>query len=186
MLDDFESGDYGKWKTRPGSRGEVMSFELMDASNGDMVRFGNYALKVNIDFTNAQAQQTLVAQITPVATEDLQIPGNASGGKKLGMWLYATEGVQGMWVRVSTRPIGATSGVTNTDLASSINWTGWKYVECELPAGHEFHPDCIRFVVLKSYENYYVNDYVIIDKYQGDKPIICRRFCCACHFFVDW
>ena len=163
MLDDFESGDYGKWKTRPGSRGEVMSFELMDASNGDMVRFGNYALKVNIDFTNAQAQQTLVAQITPVATEDLQIPGNASGGKKLGMWLYATEGVQGMWVRVSTRPIGATSGVTNTDLASSINWTGWKYVECELPAGHEFHPDCIRFVVLKSYENYYVNDYVIID-----------------------
>lgn len=163
ILDDFESGSYDKWKTRPGSRGEVMSFELMDASEGDVVRFGDYALKVNIDFTNAQAQQTLVAQITPSATEDLQIPGNASGGKKLGMWLYATEGVQGMWVRVSTRPIGATSGVTNTDLASSIDWTGWKYVECDLPAGHEFHPDCIRFVVLKSYENYYVNDYVIID-----------------------
>ena len=85
ILDDFESGSYDKWKTRPGSRGEVMSFELMDASEGDVVRFGDYALKVNIDFTNAQAQQTLVAQITPSATEDLQIPGNASGGKKLGM-----------------------------------------------------------------------------------------------------
>ena len=163
LLDDFENGNYDKWQTRPGSRGEEMSFELMDASNGDVVRFGNYALKVNINFTNAQAQQTLVAQITPTATEDLQIPGNAGGGKRLGMWLYATEGVKGMWVRVSTRPIGATSGVTNTDLAPSIDWTGWKYVECDLPAGHEFHPDCIRFVVLKSYENYYVNDYVIID-----------------------
>lgn len=163
VLDDFESGSFGKWTERPGKRGEKMKLELMDAENGDFVKFGRYAMKVNIDFTNAQAQQTLTAQITPTDAANLQIPGNAGGGKKLGMWVYATPEVQGVWFRVSTRKIGATSGVTNTDLSSSINWTGWKYVECELPAGHEFHPDCIRFLVLKSASNYYVNGYVIID-----------------------
>lgn len=164
ILDDFESGSTAKWNTRPGSRGEKMSFELMNVSNGDITRFGNYALKVNIDFTDAQPNQTLTAQISPGTTTDLlQIPGNAAGGKRLGMWVYATPGVKGMWMRVSTRPIGATSGVSNTDLAGEINWTGWKYVECDLPAKHEFHPDCIRFLVLKSYPNYYVNGYVIID-----------------------
>lgn len=164
MMDDFESGSTSKWTARPGTRGEKMTFDLMNASNGDLVRFGNHALKVNIDFTNAQANQTLTAQISPGTTgEALQIPGNASGGKKLGMWVYATPGVQGMWMRVSTRPIGSSSGVTNSDLASSINWTGWKYVQCDLPSGHEFHPDGIRFLVLKSNVNYYVNGYVIID-----------------------
>lgn len=163
MLDDFETGSTGKWQERPGKRGEKMSIELMDAENGDPVRFGRYAMKVNIDFTNAQAQQTLVAQVTPTDPANLQIPGNDKGGKRLGMWVYATPEVQGVWFRVSTRRIGATSGVTNTDLASSINWTGWKYMECDLPSGHEFHPDCIRFLVLKSAENYYVNGHVIID-----------------------
>lgn len=164
MMEDFESGTFGKWSARPGSRGEKMTLELMDASQGDIVRFGNYAMKVNIDFTNAQEQQTLTAQISPGTSGSLlQIPGNDVGGKRLGVWVYATPGVQGMWVRVSTRPIGSGSGVTNTDLASAINWTGWKYLECNLPKGHEFHPDGIRFLVLKSYENYFVNGYVIVD-----------------------
>lgn len=164
MMDDFESGSTSKWTARPGTRGEKMTFDLMNASNGDLVKFGNHALRVNIDFTNAQANQTLTAQISPgTSGEALQIPGNAAGGKRLGMWVYATPGVQGMWMRVSTRPIGATSGVSNSDLASSINWTGWKYVQCDLPKGHEFHPDGIRFLVLKSNTNYFVNGYVIID-----------------------
>lgn len=164
MMDDFESGTTSKWTARPGTRGEKMTFDLMNGSNGDLVKFGNHALKVNIDFTNAQANQTLTAQISPgTSGTALQIPGNAAGGKRLGMWVYATPGVQGMWMRVSTRPIGATSGVSNSDLASSINWTGWKYVQCDLPKGHEFHPDGIRFLVLKSNVNYYVNGYVIID-----------------------
>lgn len=160
MLDDFESGTHAKWTPRPGSRGEKVTFEIMKASNGDLVRFGEYALKVNIDFTGAQAQQTLTAQISPV---DRAIPGNASGGKRLGMWVYATAGVEGMWFRISTRPAGATSGVTNTNLSAKINWTGWKYVQCDIPAGHEFHPDGIRFLVLKGYPNYYTNGYVVID-----------------------
>lgn len=164
MMDDFESGSTSKWTARPGTRGEKMTFELMNASNGDLVKFGNHALKVNIDFTNAQASQTLTAQISPgTSGAALQIPGNAGGGKRLGMWVYATPGVKGMWMRVSTRAIGASSGVTNSDLASSIDWTGWKYVQCNLPKGHEFHPDGIRFLVLKSNENYYVNGHVIID-----------------------
>lgn len=164
MMDDFESGSFSKWTARPGSRGEKMTFDLMNATNGDLIKFGNHALKVNIDFTNAQENQTLTAQISPGTSGDaLLIPGNAAGGKKLGMWVYATPGVQGMWMRVSTRAIGASSGVTNTDLASSINWTGWKYVHCNLPKGHEFHPDGIRFLVLKSNTNYFVNGYVIID-----------------------
>lgn len=164
MLDDFENGSTSRWTPRPGARGEKMSFELMNAANGDLVRFGNYALKVNIDFTDAQVNQTLTAQISPgTSGAALQIPGNASGGKKLGMWVYATPGVQGMWFRIATRPIGATSGTTPTDLSSAINWTGWRYVQCNLPAGHEFHPDGIRLLTLKGYANYFANGYIIVD-----------------------
>ena len=161
---DFEDGTTGGWTTSTANRGEVVTVEMMDAQKGDPVKYGRYAAKININFLNALAEQTLVAQFSPGKTTDkLQIPGNDVGGKKLGMWVYATAGVEGMWFRVGTRPIGSTSGVTNTDFAAKVNWTGWKYVELKLPAGHEFHPNGIRLLVLKSYTNYYVNGYVIFD-----------------------
>jgi len=168
LLDDFENGSFSGWATRPGTRGEIMSFELMDAERGDKVRFGRYALKVNIDFTNAQHNQTLVAQVTP--TTGLLLPNHPAGSqnKRIGMWLYASPGVYGLWMRLSTRPAGQTAGVTNTDFRSvtgnqNINWTGWRYIEADWPNGHEFHPDAIRFVVLNGFPNYFANGYVIID-----------------------
>jgi len=165
MLDDFENGSTSKWAWKPFGRGEAASIELASAANGDPVRFGDYALKFNIDFTGAQPDQTLPANLSPgMSRPDIIIPGNdGSKRKRIGMWVYATPGVAGMWMRVGTRANGATSGVTNTDLASSINWIGWKYVQCDLPNNHEFHPDGIRFLVTKSSANYYVNGYVIID-----------------------
>lgn len=165
MLDDFENGSTSKWSWKPFGRGEKASVELASAANGDPVRYGNYALKFNIDFTEAQAGQTLPANLSPgMSRPSIIIPGNdGTTRKRIGMWVYATPGIQGMWMRVATRANNATSGVTNTDLASSINWIGWKYVQCDLPNNHEFHPDGIRFLVTKSFTNYYVNGYVIID-----------------------
>jgi len=175
VLDDFENGSTAKWTPRTFNCGEKVSIGMASAAKGDPVRFGNYALKLNIDFTDAQANQTLQATIgfpDGASSATLQIPGNGPGAsKRLGMWIYATPGVQGMWMRVDTRPNGATSGVTPVNLEIlgvtndyRINWTGgWKYVYCNLPANYEFHPNGIRFVVLASYTNYRVNDYVIID-----------------------
>ncbi len=165
MLDDFENGSTSKWSWKPFGRGEKASIELADEANGDPVRFGKYALKFNINFTEAQAGQTLPANLSPgMSRPAIIIPGNdGTTRKRIGMWVYATPGIQGMWLRVATRANNATSGVTNTDLAAAINWVGWKYVQCDLPNNHEFHPDGIRFLVTKSYTNYYVNGYAVID-----------------------
>lgn len=173
ILDDFENASTSKWVWRPFGRGENASIELASAANGDPVRFGNYALKFNIDFTGAQSGQTLPANLSPGnARPGLIIPGNDgnSGQKKIGMWIYASPGVSGMWMRIATRPNGAASGTTPVDLkiegsgSANINWSGgWKYVTGNLPNNYEFHPDGIRFLVTKDYPNYYANGYVIID-----------------------
>ncbi|MFR9164960.1 MAG: T9SS type A sorting domain-containing protein [Dysgonomonas sp.] len=173
MLDDFENGSTSKWAWKAFGRGEKASIELASAAAGDPVRFGEYALKFNIDFTNADAGQTLPANLSPgMSRPGIIIPGNdgQSGNKRIGMWIYASPGVSGMWMRVATRPNNATSGTTPVNLkiegsgGDKINWSGgWKYVTGDLPANYEFHPDGIRFLVTASYPNYRVNGYVIID-----------------------
>lgn len=179
MISDFEGGNFnhasqGSWVWRPFGRDEVVNLELASRANGDPVRFGNYALKINIDFTGILPAQTVPANISPGnANPQLQIPGNQSGmsAKRLGMWVYATPGVQNMWFRVATRVNNATSGTSPTDGAAPgynwsggrINWTGWRYVIFDIPQNHEFHPDGIRFLVTSGQVNYHANGYIIID-----------------------
>lgn|GEM_PF-532810 len=179
MISDFEGGNFnhasqGAWSWRPFGRGERVTLELASRAEGDPVRFGNYAMKINIDFTAVDAGQTVPANISPGPDNPrtyLQIPGNNVGGaKRLGMWVYTTPGVHNMWFRIATRPING-AGTNPTDGAAPgygwsggrINWTGWRYVIFDLPHGHEFHPDGIRFLVTSGQVNYHANGFIIID-----------------------
>ncbi len=51
LLIDFEDGNISGWTTNKINAGNNSpSIELMDANNGDPVRFGRYAIKLNWDF----------------------------------------------------------------------------------------------------------------------------------------
>ncbi len=140
LILDMEEGDISGWTTNTINRGEKVSVELMDAENGDPVRFGRYAVKLNWDLTAAQTNQTLACLYSP--------PGNAfvipaaPNPRKMGMWIYASpECYNNIWFRVQLfNPPGAAGSGTSSVAAwgnepsyANINWTGWKYHEFTFP-----------------------------------------------------
>ncbi|MDU5107482.1 phosphodiester glycosidase family protein [Clostridium sp.] len=149
ILDDFEEG-LGSWKASTANRGEIASVELTTYPN-EPTRFGEHSLKLNYDFTNAQVGTTLGAYAGP--TETVNVEGNP---KAIGMWVYATEEANGYWLRMN---LIAGDGKSKTiDLVNQrpgIDWTGWKYVEAEIPETYIgpflLHPtQSIRIMSLKS------------------------------------
>lgn len=149
ILDDFEDG-LGSWKSSTANRGEIASVELTTYPN-EPTRFGQHSLKLNYDFINAQVGTTLGAYAGP--TETVNIEGNP---KAIGMWVYATEEANGYWLRMN---LIAGDGKSKTiDLVNQrpgIDWTGWKYLEAEIPETYigpfSLHPtQTIRIMSLKS------------------------------------
>ncbi len=141
LLMDFENGNVSGWTKNTINRGEKVSVELMDAENGDPVRFGRYAVKLNWDLTAAETNTTLSCLYSP--------PGNAfvipagPNPRKIGMWIYASPECQGnIWFRFQLfSPPGSTPGAGATVVSvfgneiSYTYWTGWKYHEFDFPAG---------------------------------------------------
>ena len=155
LLMDFENGlsDVSYWtatNTNAG-RGEQQSVTLADRENGDPVRFGRYAIKLNWDFTAAVPAQTLGAYFNPsggtAASPRFQIPAG-TGPRIMGFWLYASPecATAQLWVRPQIQAQGATGSavvapvggnmisVPNANSGNGMaeinppNWTGWKYV----------------------------------------------------------
>lgn len=171
----IESGSITGWRATSVDRGQTQSVTVADAQLGDPIKFGRYALKLTVDYTTAQPDQTITSGFI---TQNNQIAGNSSsssGTRRIGFWCYVCPdqpGIQGAWFRCSTRPIGASSGINQIDMVpSSINWTGWKYVYVDVPANHEFHPsNGIRIMVLKGYPNYFMKGYLIADNIRTYSP----------------
>lgn len=143
LLMDFENGDVSGWTTNTINRGEVVGVELMDAENGDPVRFGRYAVKLNWDLTAAQSNQTLACLYSPPG-DAFVIPASSVSERKIGMWIYASPECEGnIWFRLQQfTPPGSTPGVDAgyitvfTNEISYVYWTGWKYHEFIIPAAH--------------------------------------------------
>ncbi|NDW10899.1 T9SS type A sorting domain-containing protein [Dysgonomonas sp. 520] len=143
LLMDFEDGDVTGWTTNTIGRGEKVSVELMDADNGDPVRFGRYAVKLNWDLTEAQSNQTLACLYSPPG-DAYVIPASSVSQRKIGMWIYASpECEKNIWFRLQQfTPPGSTPGVDAgyiTVFGNEISytyWTGWKYHEFIIPADH--------------------------------------------------
>lgn len=127
VLFDFENG-LGGWKSSVVGRGEKASLGL--SSFPEPVRFGNQALKVDFDLTNAQTGTTLGAYAGPGS--NISIPDNPSS---IGMWLYGTPEAQGYWLRMNIIDgNGKTQTINLTQEKPGVDWTGWKYIEAEIPA----------------------------------------------------
>lgn len=126
---DFESGLWS-WKASTAGRGETGTVELA-SSQTEPVRYGSNSLKINFDFTNGQKSSTLGVYAGP--GEKLQLSGYPTS---IGMWVYATPEAKGYWLRAAVED--SSGNIHNLNLTSGavgIDWTGWKYVEADLPSG---------------------------------------------------
>ncbi|WP_210364672.1 phosphodiester glycosidase family protein [Bacillus sp. REN3] len=127
VIFDFESG-LGNWKTSTANRGEKGVLGI--SKYPSPVRFGSQSLKMDFDFTNSPVGTTLGVYAGP--GEHTAISDNPTG---IGMWVYATPEAQGYWLRmliVDGNNKNQTINLTNEK--PGIDWTGWKYVEAEIPA----------------------------------------------------
>ncbi len=127
VLFDFEGG-LGSWKPTVVGRGEKATLSL--AGYPEPVRFGSQSLKMDFDLTSAQTGTTLGAYAGPGTNTD--IPDNPSS---IGMWVYGTPEAQGYWLRMNmVDGNGKTQTINLTQEKPGIDWTGWKYIEAEIPA----------------------------------------------------
>lgn len=127
VMFDFEA-DLGSWKTSTANRGEKGTLGL--SKYPEPVRFGNQSLKLDYDFTNSQVGTTLGVYAGPGS--NTAINDNPTG---IGMWIYATPEAQGYWLRMMIVDGNNKNQTINlTDEKPGIDWTGWKYVEAEIPA----------------------------------------------------
>ncbi|WP_462410768.1 phosphodiester glycosidase family protein [Neobacillus sp. Marseille-QA0830] len=126
VLFDFENG-LGGWKPTVVGRGEKASLGL--SAYPAPVRFGNQSLQFNFDLTSAQTGTTLGAYAGPGS--NISIPDNPTG---IGMWVYATPESQGYWLRMNlVDGNGKTQTINLTNETPGVDWTGWKYIEAEIP-----------------------------------------------------
>ncbi|MCM3766299.1 phosphodiester glycosidase family protein [Neobacillus niacini] len=127
VLFDFENG-LGGWKSTVVGRGEKAAVSL--SSFPEPVRFGDQALKMDFDLSNAQTGTTLGAYAGPGSNID--IPDNPTS---FGMWVYATPEAQGYWLRMNiVDGKGKTQTIDLNNNVPGIDWTGWKYIEAEIPS----------------------------------------------------
>lgn len=126
VLHDFENGA-SNWKVTTANRGE--KGVLSTSQFPEPVRFEDRSLKLDFDFTNAQTGTTLGVYAGPgTATE---ISGRPSS---IGMWVYGTPEAQGYWLRMYlVDGSGKNQTINLTEESPGINWTGWKYIEAEIP-----------------------------------------------------
>ena len=109
------------------SRGGYESAEIVDVDSGEPVRFGNQSLKLNYDFRGINGIEGACVGFTAKSEE---VPGNPTG---IGMWVYAPEGCPNFWLRI--RLLDGQDNIKTLDFTAQkegINWSGWKYVECDL------------------------------------------------------
>ncbi|MET3729578.1 exopolysaccharide biosynthesis protein/Icc-related predicted phosphoesterase [Fictibacillus halophilus] len=127
VLHNFEDA-LGSWKTSTAGRGEKGTLSLSEFP--DQVRFDNQSLKLDFDFSSAQTGTTLGVYAGPGLNTPVE--GNPSS---FGMWVYGTPEAQGYWLRMLiVDGNGKNQTINLTGEKPGIDWTGWKYIEAEIPS----------------------------------------------------
>jgi len=89
---------------------------------------GASSLKLQYDFTQGEGTRAAYVKLLKNGQEGLPIPG---APKQLGLWVYGDG--SGGWLRGDIKD--STGKLHKVDFADSVNWTGWKYVTCNIPSG---------------------------------------------------
>ncbi|MEV6412138.1 phosphodiester glycosidase family protein [Kribbella sp. NPDC051718] len=86
---------------------------------------GGQAIALDYSLTGSTATRAAYLAQTPQQT----LPGQP---QKLGAWVYGDG--KGAWLRANAYD-GAGGSAQTLNLAAAVDWTGWKYVEANIPPG---------------------------------------------------
>ncbi|WP_432943689.1 phosphodiester glycosidase family protein [Kribbella sp. CA-253562] len=86
---------------------------------------GGQAIALDYSLTGSTATRAAYLSMTPQQT----LPGQP---QKLGAWVYGDG--KGAWLRANAYD-GAGGSAQTLNLAAAVDWTGWKYVEADIPPG---------------------------------------------------
>ncbi|MFG1820038.1 phosphodiester glycosidase family protein [Kribbella sp. NPDC049174] len=86
---------------------------------------GGQAIALDYSLTGSTATRAAYLSVTP----QLTLPGQP---QKLGAWVYGDG--KGAWLRANAYTAAGGSPQT-LNIAASVDWTGWKYVEADIPPG---------------------------------------------------
>lgn len=126
VLEDFENG---LDKYLPSAGAQFKTSKVSIETNEDLVRFGSGSLKLEYDFTGTPGTSGAYLQ-SKTQAEAIQIPGYP---EKISMWVYGDGKTH--WLRAQLRDSKGTIPLDLTDQNIGIDWTGWKYLEAEVPKG---------------------------------------------------
>lgn len=104
--------------------------------SGDQAKSGKYSYKVTYDYDKSWTREyngtiNIKHSLEDKAGNDIsETYMTTLMPKKLGMWVYGDG--KAPWLRAVITD-GDGNNIT-LDLASRINWTGWKYVDAEIPS----------------------------------------------------
>lgn len=118
LLEGFENG-IGNYKA---SGAKYKNVKIEESST--ISKTGKKSVKLSYDFTGTEGTSgAYVDAINPIA-----IKGSP---KKIGMWVYGDG--QGHWLRMQLKDAKNTE--IQLDFTKNLDWTGWKYVEANVPEG---------------------------------------------------
>lgn len=136
VIFDFEDDSINHlWGASTAEKGEKADVQVVNRDDGEPVRFGDKSLRLDFDFRENYARPGGTYVTIDSSIEDygysLTLPGVP---KSLGMWIYGTEEVQGLWLRSGIGVQGTTSwkAFNLVDEKTGIDWLGWKFVEMDL------------------------------------------------------
>lgn len=149
--EEYYTGDSGILTHANYGRGGKESVEIVSIDDGEPVRFGEKALKLNYDFT--QCGEVTEGAVVGT-TEGMEIPGVPTA---IGVWVYAPEGTgitwegdgtqSGFWLRGYLEQGNGKTQVydftfepkdvldENSDhygMQPGVYWEGWHYCEADL------------------------------------------------------
>ncbi|AOY74827.1 phosphodiester glycosidase family protein [Clostridium formicaceticum] len=107
-------------------------------------KVGGHSLKLVYDFT--QSDETRAAYIE-FEKGNIVLPDNTA---QIGLWVYAFENAPG-WIRGHVRDAGGTRHTI--DFKNGIDWTGWKYLQANLPQNISSPMELERLYVVETNSN---------------------------------
>ncbi|MFF0266222.1 phosphodiester glycosidase family protein [Kribbella sp. NPDC004536] len=140
--------DVTKWAANAVPAGKATA-SLSAAEGHD----GGQAIALDYSLTGSTATRAAYLSQTPQQT----LPGQP---QKLGAWVYGDG--KGAWLRANA--YDAAGGTAQTlNLAAAVDWTGWKYVEADIPPGLTYPLRFWRIYVVETSPTRQYSGRIVVD-----------------------
>ncbi len=109
----------------------ALQARIVSADEGEPVRFGDHALRLDVDFSSYDKSSNSNNYIR-VTSPTYRFEGSP---KKMSAWVYCPEGMSNfcLYLNLCNKDNGITYAPVSTMHGSvAENWVGWKYVEIDL------------------------------------------------------